>query len=141
MRKLYILCSFLCLLSIAGCASNSIDTYLSTHPELSAEIFLAIQERSIINGMSKEQVQLVLGEPDFVEPKSSEKNTLEKWIYRFTQKISFNRGKKLMEEYDLDRSSFPQGIAYIIPKNYNAKEIRIEFEEAQVCRVQKIIAF
>ncbi|NUM34816.1 MAG: hypothetical protein HUU50_09740 [Candidatus Brocadiae bacterium] len=140
MLKIYQILSFL-FIFFAGCTSTNVDKYAISNAHLSAEILFAMQNRNIVNGMEKEQVKLVLGEPDFIEEKSSEKNTLEKWIYRFQKKTKIDRGKIISDSYDLEGSSFPQGIGHIIPMSYDSKETRIEFDGNQVCKVQKIIAF
>jgi len=46
---------------------NSIDRYLTTHPNVSTEISTALKKIYIQKGMTKEEVALLLGQPNLVE--------------------------------------------------------------------------
>lgn len=98
---------------------------------LRPEVKKAIQSHTVVNEMTQEEVQLSLGEPHFVEVQSA---TAEKWIYRSPS------GIEVKEAYPID-SSFPQGVGFVIPLQYKANEIRIDFNEKRVCRIEKILRF
>lgn len=62
-----------------------IDEYLRVHPEIDELIFSKLKGLSdTIEGMNKEQVELLYGKPDIIttDPKQLKYNTNEKWVYK-----------------------------------------------------------
>lgn len=125
-----------------GCAhSESVDDYVLKHPQLSPEITIALRSNNIINGMSQEEVKLLWGDPKFIEhgriEKESGKIEKERWVYRGN---SSPKKEKEDEAYSPD-SAFPQGIGFVIPFHYQAREVRIDFDMGKVYRIQEILEF
>ena len=121
---LIIICSLLC-------CQNTQKNYVKDNPELDAKKQLAIKTGQVINGMTEQEVELILGKPTFVEKREGQ----QRWVYRLVEK-----GKNLADVYTPE-SSFPQGIAYIIPFYYRPLEIRVDICDKVVCRVEEILSF
>ncbi|WP_372371693.1 outer membrane protein assembly factor BamE [Candidatus Uabimicrobium sp. HlEnr_7] len=126
----YLACVF--ILSSILCCQSSQKNYLQENPDLDTKKRLAIKTGQVINGMTQKEVELILGKPTFVETR---KENQIRWVYRLVEK-----GKQLAEVYTPE-SSFPQGIAYIIPFYYRPLEIRIDICDEVVCRVEEILSF
>lgn len=107
--------------------------YLKEHPNLSSDKIVAMRVGTVINGMTEKEVKLVLGEPSFIE-KFPKKIHTRRWIYR---KLG---GRTTQEAYN-HKSSFPLGIGFVIPLHYKCKEMRIDFENGIVSKVEKILSF
>ena len=120
-------------LILIGCTNNQIRHYLENHPDLSPDKSLAMHHGYIINGMTAEEVNLVLGEPTFREGDPATSNKA-RWVYRETS------GIKEQDAYQSD-SAFPQGVGYVIPLNYHCKELRVDFSNGKVWRIEKILRF
>lgn len=133
-RVKFILIAF-CIV-ITSCSTSSEkeekDYVKSKNEVITPEVYTAMKKEEIINGMTMKQVQFILGEPAFVE-KISEYTT--RWIYRDT-----DVGIYPDTAYP-PPSAFPQGIGFIIPLNYNAMELRVDFEVDEVIQVQRILRF
>ena len=126
-------CYFVLLWALGSGCTNYIEKYIERHPHLPAQRIMAMRVGTVINGMDVEEVRLVMGKPTFVEkPGGSPKKI--RWIYR---DIS---GIRADDAYAAG-SSFPQGIGYVIPLDYQYREIRIDFQDDKVCRVEKILSF
>lgn len=125
------------LLSLAllfgGCSTTDerVLSYIAQHPDLSVEIKVALQNGVVVNGMLIEEVELLLGKPKFIEQKQNK----QRWIYRGS--IS---GIAKDEAY-APPGAFSQGIGFVIPLHYRAREIRIDFESDTVTRIEEIISF
>ena len=62
---------------------GKIEDYISQHPEIDEEVKSALKNFKVIKGMTKEQVRLLLGNPERVQTLNS-KNKFradERWVY------------------------------------------------------------
>lgn len=121
------------LLMAAGCAAfDPIEKYLEANPDLPTEKILALRSRYVVNGMTEQEVKLILGEPMFVEQRE---DGIIRWIYR-------NRatGMEPGEAYS-SGSAFPAGLGFLIPLHYRSREIQIDFYEQTTCRIEEILNF
>lgn len=130
--RLPLLVFFFLSAMLVSCRS-SVDVYIEQNPTMSTEKRVAMRNGQVINGMTKQEVELVLGKPTFIDRKSGPPEPV-RWIYREVSGVTEE------EAYQHD-SAFPQGIGYVIPLNYRCREIRVDFEDDKVCRVQRILSF
>ncbi|MEX2668052.1 hypothetical protein UAMX_003729 [Candidatus Uabimicrobium amorphum] len=133
MKKTFFRCAaYLAIICSIICCQSTQKNYVKENPEMDAKKKLAIKTGQVINGMTEKEVEIILGKPTFVEKREGEQ---QRWIYRLVEK-----GKNLAEVYTPE-SSFPQGIAYIIPFYYRPLEIRVDICDKVVCRVEEILSF
>jgi len=65
------------------------EAYLQEHPELDEQMRQAIRESHVFLGMSKEQVQASLGEPEEVRPPFGTFMNSERWSYYSKRMVIF----------------------------------------------------
>lgn len=121
------------IITCAFCSCQNVpQNYIESNPGLDTKKIIAIKTGQVVNGMDQKEVKIILGDPTFEE---NMKDQGMRWIYRLVEK-----GKPLSDVYTPE-SGFPQGIAYIIPFYYRPVEIRIDFCNNIVCRVNEILSF
>ncbi len=114
-------------LAILGC-SNRVEEYIAKE-ELSSEKASSLRNKVIAPGMKMAEVQLVLGEPQRTQANEDGRVV---WIYEQVAGISARDAYNPV-------TSFPQGIGYVVPLNYQCRELRVMFDQDVVYRVEKLL--
>ena len=87
---------------------------------------ITFKDTKIRNGITQQQVQKILGKPDHIQTEE---------VFTILQ-YSHNTG---LENVYVNESSFAQGIGYVLPLQYKAKELRIFIKDNIVQRVERIL--
>lgn len=122
---------FITVFLLVSCQNKS-ENYLSQNNDLDTKKIIAIKTGQVVNGMTENEVKLILGEPTFVENQDA---SISRWVYRLVE-----TGKSLSDVYT-PQSAFPQGIVFVIPFYYKPLEIKVDFCDKTVCKVEEILSF